>query len=174
MSLSLVSCGNEDDGGSPPAIVDFTYEGKSYTFNSGYSVDGVEPNFGYYYTDFILGTSSFTLNEFVLPTVAVGDFQMTEAILYVSLLNEGDSFETGTYVFSTTELPKYFDFCYIRLPGENNSFDLVDDLYLFINSGSILVSGTPSNYSLDFNVTIYSGQSVSFTYNSNLVYLDAF
>ena len=172
MSLSLMNCGN-DDGGDAPSNADFTYEGQNYSFNSGYSVDGVEPAFGYYYTDFVLGTSSFTLNESVLPTVAISDFEMTDAILYVNLLNEGESFETGTYVFSNTEMPKYFEFGYIRLPGEDTFFDLEDD-YLFINGGTVTVSGAPSNYSLVFNVTIAGGQNVSFTYNSNLVYLDAF
>lgn len=174
ISLSLMNCGyNDNGGGDSPSTVDFTFEGQGYSFNSGYSVDGVEPNFGYYYTDFVIGTDSFMLNESILPTIAVQDFQMTTAILYVNLMNEGDTFETGTYVFSNTEVPKYFEFGYIRLPGNDNEFNLGDD-YLFFDAGSVTVTGGPANYSLAFDVTLSNGQNVNFTYTSNLVYLDAF
>ncbi|GAB4166018.1 MAG: hypothetical protein Tsb0033_27980 [Winogradskyella sp.] len=163
----LVGCSNTDDGDNSSSA-DYSYNGESINFNFGISVDG-EESFGYYNNDFVIGTSMFSIDENTLPTISINDFQSTQAILYATLYNEGSSFEVGTYNYSQTDISKYFDFGYIRFPGEDNEFDLTDD-YIVINGGTITVSGSEGNYTVIFDVNLANGDTLDFTYDNSFIY----
>lgn len=170
--ILIFSCSSDDSSSSS----DFNFDGQNISFTHGFAVDGIEAESnGYYSFDFILANAAFTLNETILPSIGFDNVDNVDALLILELLNESDTFQTGTYTFSSNEpLPQYFDYFFIRLPGEDGVFDF-QDIYLTATSGSVTISGSALNYSLSFDIDLSNGQNLNFEFQANdFTYLDAF
>lgn len=169
--LFLVSCNNDDDSQQTNSSA-LSINGNSYTITSAKAVD----NFNFFSDtnseyNFIL--SDGTINVTAIPNSVFGFTTDNASIaMNLSISALGMNFVPGTYVYDLNQQPtepnfNFFDGLTIYIDG-NNDKDFTDaqDTVLYATAGTVTVSGTGPNFTLDFNVTLSDGQNFQYSYSN--------
>ncbi len=166
--LFFMSCGSDDDGDAQPDVSGtVTFDGTSFQITKGYVTDfgndGTHYNFDFEITDGSVTSSPTNFS-------ASGSFYG-----YIELFSPGtNNFSTGTFSYlEFSETPEdnefYFNSASVLLDSdENGILDLTDDGYQ-VTDGTVIVTGEPNNYTLQYDLTFTGGRALEGTVSGNFI-----
>jgi len=170
---TLLSCSNDDEGSNNQGIV---VNGNNYNLDYGVIVDdGINSGGTHHELYFVISDAPVEITA--IPNTLIGFEALNSSIAINFVLNSfGDSFEPGEYVYDENFGDNgtsyfYLEPIYIDGNGDNELND-PEDTILFINGGSIVVSGSLPDFVLDFNISLTNGETLEFRYDRGFDYID--
>jgi len=162
MGLSVFSCSKDKEEPAPEidAKNELEYNGQTYSLNHGavteYGYDGTHTN-----------------NEFHLFKVIAEDNPVVPVYLYLDLYSPHENtFSGGTFHFIDTDGPEvdlegkaYFDDGF--LIRNMNLTDETAEEVVYVNGGSVKISGEGTQYKLEFNLELENGETVIGSYGGS-------
>ncbi len=177
VSLGLAACKEDEPEPAPaPATVitnSVEVDGKAYKF-----VDGLVFDYG----PFFLG-SRYTHYNYDIAIVNAEidledetyDYTKASAVLWIDLFSPGTTgFKTGTFQYidkasmteSNTYTKYFFNFAFFGALQKDGY------IYLEATGGTVKVSGTPHNYTLEYDLMLSNGKPLKGSYKSTFKYAD--
>lgn len=186
-SFFAVSCQEDDDNPVTPTN-ETEYNGTKYSMDEGLIMDYGEWGFygqtaTHYNYDFLITNGSIGYNN--------GDVEEINGSIAIiaELYSSGASkFNTGTFNYINSDNDgslnesqleaKYKDKFVFSDAGilldTNGNKELFDDLQsaILVTGGTIKVSGTEPNYTIEYNLTLQNGQTAKGSFNKTFVKID--
>lgn len=167
ISLSLISCDNDDDNTGPNSNNSFLKVGnKEYTLKAGTFENYGEILDGVTNIDIILATTQITSAD--------GEYYPVDEVfstIYFELYtSDANNLTTGMYNFNLSEAANTFDYGVVQLETTLN--DEEESNYHEITSGSFEVLENGSTYHFKFEGQMDNGQEFSGSYKGNLLKSD--
>lgn len=194
--LLFTACSDDDDdsttnsGGNtaPASSSAISFDSKSYNMLSGLILDYGSASVldstleSHYNMDFYMLDGTLTLVQDSINDDEYIASNNSTILVYVELFSpDTTSFKTGTFTFidedsvtvSSTSGKYFFTYGEVELDNDgvvNGDFDGPEfDLV----GGSVVVSGTPpSSYTLNYNLQVEGGRTLTGTYNGSFIYRD--
>ncbi len=180
ITLFLTSCShssNDTAAITPPSTTGFSIDGTTYSNFNGKAVDNyhfsptTESSYKFIFSD-------GTINVSASPASYCG-FTTSNATMAVNLdvYSSGSAIQPGTYNFysgSSSSAPSnYFDTfsIYLDKNGNHSISDPQDRVY-HATAGTIVITGTGPNFTVNINVTLDNGNNFQYTYNSGFTYIN--
>lgn len=189
--LSFSACSDDDDdsnpnGNNPPASSSISFDGKSYNMKSGLVIDygatSIEvfaPETHYNY-DFIVTDGPI---NFVQDSVN-GDFYLPGSNSTISvnielLSPDTSNFKSGTFNFidedsvsvASASGKYFFSYGEVELDNDGVVDGDFDGPEFDVVGGFVVVSGTSaSNYSINYNLQVEGGRTLTGTYSGSFIY----
>ncbi|MGV3762831.1 hypothetical protein [Parapedobacter sp.] len=167
ISTTILSCSKDKDEVGPviDAKNELTYNGQTFPLNYGaiddYEYDGSHTNYEFHLFHIISETDP------VVPTY-----------LYIDLFSPNDSFKGGTFHYIDTDNGEvdlegkyYFDYGYFSR-NVNVETQEVEE-FAAITGGTVKVSGSGSDYKLEFDLAMDNGKTVKGSYGGTFSPLNA-
>ncbi|MCC9166929.1 hypothetical protein [Pontibacter harenae] len=174
--FALASCSDDDDDNATPSLDDkVEYDGQTYNLRTGvvedYGTGDVE---GHYNYDFYV-----TDGTLVVEDDEAASLENAKILVYTELFSSGEAaFTTGTFTFvqdaesSQANGKHVFENAEVIVDSNNdNILDENDDVFE-ATGGTVTVSGSNNNYTLDFNLTLNNGKTARGNYSGNFRYFD--
>ena len=172
-SLFIISCSKDDDDDDDANNNTVVYDGTSYTM-----VDGLVSDYGSY-DPIDLGTAShynidFAIVDAVLVQVTEGDYtywnpgENTTIWAYAELFSSGTaSFQTGTFVFIDydTATAESIEGKIFFTDVEVGVISGTSELEFEATAGTVTVSGSGTNYTISFDITLENGKKLTGGYS---------
>ncbi len=167
ISLSLISCDNDDDNTGPNSNNSFLKVGnKEYTLKAGTFENYGQDQDGLTNIDIILATTQITSAD--------GEYYPVDEVfstIYFELYtSDANNLTTGMYNFNLSEAANTFDYGVVQLETTLN--DEEESNYHEITSGSFEVLENGSTYHFKFEGQMDNGQEFSGSYKGNLLKSD--
>ena len=163
--LLTIAC-KEDEEDAPANVL--RYDDKAYTIVKGYILDFGEDVLHYNYR--------FLLTDGIadIGTVSV---ENGNVLLVADLFSSGTAgFQTGSFQFNDTgnvSGKNYFEYAAITTDTNQDGVLNDEDQTFNATAGTIVVSGAPGNYTLDYNITLENGKTAYGKYSGAFEVIDA-
>ncbi|WP_207434262.1 hypothetical protein [Sabulibacter ruber] len=175
VGFTFSACSDDDDEVSPDTENRIEYNGASYTLKSGVVIDyGVTGDEDTHYN------YDFMVTDGILPdTEEIFEIPNAKISVYAELLSPGaDAFEVGTFTFvqdvnAAQNRDKHvFEYVEVVVDSNNDNMLDMDDDYLEVTGGTIKVSGSNNDYTVEYNLTLDGGKTVKGNYSGDFNYID--
>ncbi|WP_114777341.1 hypothetical protein [Botryobacter ruber] len=192
-ALLAFSCKEDkEEDPAPDTTNQLEYNGQKYTFKSGLVEDyGPLSVFGttntHHNYDFTILDGTFTkqADNSYAPTSA-----SSTVMVFAELFSPGTAgFTTGTFThiaptdnddddLNDTELESkyknkaYFNYALVFIDSNNNKTLEQTDIILIATGGTIKVSGSAANPTLEYNLTLHDGKTLTGSYTGGFTYSD--
>jgi hypothetical protein len=170
--LATASCKDDDTGDNTPAPGQITFDGKTYTVRKGFVIDFRDDG-SHYNQDFLLFDTNISLAD-----LEEDELNATFGF-YAELFSPGiDQFRTGTFTFTNADVEElegdyYFQYADLVVDSNNDSRLSMDEDDVYIaQSGTITVSGTPSNYTMTLDLMMNGSKRLQGSYSGSFQYVD--
>ena len=166
------SC-NSDDGSTPSTL---NFHGTGYTLHDGKAIDisGWLFDNGSHYV-MVMTDGQISVSEDVNNVLDV-DVENATIDIRAYLICEGEALQNGTYEWRPEATPQMGlsidDVMVVVEEGGGLLGDNTDDMQYYAVGGTITVSGSGINRTMDFNMELYDGSMLDFTYHSGFDYVD--
>lgn len=167
-SVSFISCSEDDDGGegNENGSGNATYNGTKINFDKGFIVNYGEYE-GLYNFDITLLSDDFEID------IINEDLEGTGEIIYFEMwTDQSTGLKNGTYTLSNGESD--FGLSFAEFAVDFNPNDADEDDYLEATEAEITVNKSGSTYTLDFDLTLENGKSLTGRYVGNLIETEDF
>jgi hypothetical protein len=178
LSLLFFSCSKDDNENSNQSSTSLEVNGQSYDISKATAVDNHRySSDSHAEFDFLMTNGNLTI---LAEPMSYFGFEATNAsiLLNVQMFSNNTEFSNGVYTYIqngniSNPLPgsNFFSQLGIQIDGNNNN-DLNDpqDRYLTATSGTISVSGTSPNYTLEIDVILSNNENFRYTYSGGFEY----
>ncbi len=167
------ACSSDSDGGGSSSGL--TVDGTHYTISDAKMVD----NYRLFYEsgsefDFILSNGEITVEAD--PGTSIG-FTVANGTISIDayLFCQDATLTNGTYTFDEfpeSETGYFFDDLIVTTDSNGDHQIDSSDNALWATGGTIEVTGSGNNRTLDFDVTLSDGSTLDYTYHSGFDYVD--
>ena len=167
MFFLLVGCGKDESPEDPPLVNELIINSDTYALNSSvgiitdYGPDGTHYNYDFVITDgtVIADGSDWDIEE-----------DSYTLVIYMELYSLGlDEFKEGTFVYSETNENNYFRNIEVEIDTNGDGKlddDDNNDSTENVTEGSVIVTGSDKDYTLEFNLK-YGNDTVTGRFSSS-------